>query len=834
MVLPPRHYRLVMNILTIRHWVGGGISIFKHCMLKSYLKIALRNLWKNKIFTVINIFGLALGMACALLIIFHVRQELSYDKGFSKADRTFRVTLLGKSEGARKWAATSFPSGAALQQEFPQVVNTVRFHRPYPFQVFSYTSPDGTLSKFEEKGGYFADPTVTDVFDLQFVLGDKATALVAPGNIIITEKMAQKYFHGVDPIGKVLQDNVNGVPLRVTGVIREHAFPSHLQFDYLLSMATIHRYLDEQSLANRTWNGFYTYVVLDKASSITKIQSRLNDFTVKYYLPTGQTREEILSDREVGLQPITDIHLHSRLEKEMAPNSDITYVRIFSLAALFILMVAAVNFINLYTAQAFGRMKEIGMRKVVGATKKQVIIQFLGESLITTLLASVLALVLFKSATPFYNEMASRPFYMSEILTFSNLGIIVLLIAFIGLLAGSYPAWSVARFHPITALKGRNNPGTSADAVKKGLVIFQFVVSVFMIISTIVIYRQIRFFQNKDLGFNQTQLAGVTIYGPMWQRFDALVNDIRQNTDIADFSVVSTLPGDRFSSQAFNPVSADPKQEFDNSRIMWSDERLLPTLQIPLLEGRNFFNQMPTVKNKEFIINESAVKVYQLKSPVGQQFVLDGDTGSVVGVVKDFNFASLHSPVDPLVIKYDPYRANYLLLKIKPGRIQSALAFMEEKVKALTPSGTFTYTFIDDKLNHLYASENQMSTIFKAFAAFAIFISCMGLFGLSAYAAQLRTKEVSIRKVLGASSSYIAFLLSRDFVKLVFIAILLSCPIAWWAMDKWLNGFAYRIPISGWMFVLAGVFALILAMITVSYQAIKVAMTNPVKHLKAE
>ena len=803
-------------------------------MLQSYLRIALRNLWKNKLFTAINIAGLALGLACALLIIFHVRQELDYDKGFSNADRIFRVTMQGRGEGAQNWAATAFPTGTAMQEEFPEVAAMVRFYRPYPFQVFSYTAPDGALSKFEEKDGFFADPTVTDAFDLDFVAGDKATALAAPGNIIITERMAQKYFHEADPIGKVLQDDINGMPLRVTGVIREHTFPSHLQFDYLLSMATIHHHLSDEALANRTWNGFYTYVVLDKASALSKVRARLTDFTVNFYLPIGETREEIMADRLIALQPVTDIHLHSKLEKEMGLNSDITYVRIFSLAALFILLIAAVNFINLYTAQAFGRMKEIGMRKVVGATKKQVIMQFLGESLITTLIATILAVVIFKSAIPFYNEIALRPLYMSNILTASNLGIIALLVAFIGLLAGSYPAWSVAHFHPVTALKGRGVPGNSTNTVRKSLVIFQFVVSVFMIISTIVIYRQIRFFHNKDLGFERTQLAGITLYGPMWQRFGSLINDIGQNADIADYAVVSTLPGDRFSSQSLRPIYSDPDQAFNNTRVMWSDERLLSTLQIPLLQGRNFFNQMPAVKNKEFIINESAVKTYQLKSPIGQRIILDGDTGAVVGVVKDFNFASLHSPIDPLVIKYDPYRANYLLLKIKPGRIQPVLAFMEKKIKALTPSGTFTYTFIDDKLNLLYASENQMSTIFKAFAAFAIFISCMGLFGLSAYSAQLRIKEVSIRKVLGASSSYIALLLSRDFVKLVFIAILLSCPMAWWAMEKWLDNFAYRIPISGWMFVLAGAFSLVVAILTVSYQALKLALTNPVKYLKAD
>lgn len=803
-------------------------------MFRSYLKIALRNLWKNKLFSVINITGLALGLACALLIIFHVRQELSYDKGFTKADRIYRVTQTGKGDNARSWAATAPSTANAFKQFFPQVEKTVSFHRPYPFQVLSYTGPGGSQIKFEEKGGFFADPTATDVFDIDFLAGDKNSALNTPGSIILTDKMAHKYFGEADPLGKILQDDVNNIPLKVTGVIREYNFPTHLRFDYLLSMSTIHHFLDERSLANKTWNGFYTYILLDKPTAAKKVEAGLRDFTAKFYEESNTTREQILADREVNIQPITSIHLHSRLEKEMYPNSDVTYVKIFSLAALFILLVAAVNFINLYTAQAFGRMREIGMRKVIGATYRQVVAQFLGESLLTTLFATVLAFVLFKAAIPFYNSIAERPFYLQQAFTPAGMGITLLLIVFIALLAGGYPAWHVAHFHPVKALRSKNMPGTQVDNVRKGMVIFQFVVSVFMIISTMIIYRQIRYFHNKDLGFDREQVAGITIYGPMWQRFGSLIDDIKRSPDIADFSIVSTLPGDRFSSQPFQPLSATDKEEFDNSRIMWSDERLLSTLQIPLIEGRNFYNQMPDIKRKEFIINESAVKAYHLTSPVGHLFVADGDTGTVVGVVKNFNFASLHTPVDPLVIKYDPYRANYLLLKIKPGHIPAALTYMKERITTLTPGGTFTYTFIDDKLNRLYASENQMSSIFRTFAAFAIFISCMGLFGLSAYSAQLRKKEISIRKVLGASSAYVALLLSRDFIKLVLIAVLVSCPLAWWAMDKWLSGFAYHIPVSGWMFAVAGGFALVAAFLTVSYQAIRAALSNPVKHLKAE
>lgn len=803
-------------------------------MLISYIKIALRNLWKNKAFAFINITGLSLGLACAFLIIFHVKQELSYDKGFHNSDRIFRVTMLGKGEDARNWAATSYPLAAALKEDFTQVSNMVRFYRPYPFQVLSYTPGSGEQVKFEEKGGFFADAAAIDMFDIDLVKGDKKTALTSPGSVIITESMARKFFGDKDPLGQVLEEKLGGAPLKITGVVRAYAFPSHLKFDYLISMPTIQRYVDEQSLANRTWNGFYSYIMLNKASSQRQVESRLTDFTAKYYATTGESRATILSEREIKLQAITDIHLYSKLEKEMGPNSDIIYVRIFSIAALFILLVAAVNFINLYTTQAFSRMKEIGMRKVAGATGKQVVFQFLGESLITTLIAAILGLLLFRSAIPFYNQIASRPLYVNELLTPSSLFITVLLVVFIAVVAGGYPAWSVSRFHPVIALKGKGNPRSQVNVVRKGLVVFQFVVSVFMIISTIVIYRQMKFFHNKDLGFDKEQLAAITVYGPMWPRFGSIVNDLASNPDISSYSTISTLPGDRFSSQPFEPLGADPSKDYENSRIMWTDEKLLSTLQIPLLAGRNFHSQFPEIKNKEFILNEAAVKAYQLTSPVGQQFVLDRDTGTVVGIVKNFNFASLHNPVDPLVIKYDPYRANYLLVKIKPGKVASVLSFIEPRVKALSNADTFTWTFIDDKLNLLYASENQMSTIFKTFAAFAIFISCMGLFGLSAYAAQIRAKEVSIRKVLGASSTYIALLLSKDFVKLVVIGILLSCPLAWWTMDKWLSGFAYRINISPWMFAVAGVMALLMAFLTVSYQAVKVAVRNPVKYLKTE
>jgi putative ABC transport system permease protein len=800
-------------------------------MLTNYLKIAWRNLWNNKVHSTINIFGLALGIACSLLIIYHVKEELRYDKGFTKADRIYRITLQEIGDGARHWAATSPPLGVLVKEEIPEIKNSARFYRFG--SLFSHTSEAGEVKRFEEKNGFFADADAVDMFDLAFSRGDAATALSVPNAIILSETMARKYFGKEDPLGKTIQDDNKKLPLKVTGVVKNFSFPSHLQFDYLVSMATISKYLDQRSQENRSWSAFYTYVLLDKARSAATVQPKLSRFMVKYYEATGETKQEILSTRKLLLQPITSIHLHSKLEKEMAANSDIAYVYIFSIAALFILLVAAVNFINISTAQAFNRMKEIGLRKVVGATRPQLVRQFLGESFLITLLATVIALIVFNAVMPFYNHLTGKSTPVEQVASLSNVGLLLLLILSIGLLAGLYPAWFVARFNPVNSLKGKRNTASPVNLVRKGLVVFQFVVSVFMIFSTVVIYRQMRLFHNKDLGFDKQQLVAVTMYEPMWQHFGKLIHEMDKNSAIAGYSVASHLPGERFGMHPFKPIGTLDDEE-QGCRVMYGDDKLLPTLRISLAAGRNFFSQFPDIKQTEFIINEAAVKVFQLKDPVGNNFVLDGDTGSIVGVVKDFNFASLHMPIEPMVIQYNPYRANYLLLKVQPGQLPQTLQFMESNIKSLSPSSAFSYTFIDDKLNRLYDAENRMSQVFKVFAAFAIFISCLGLFGLSAYAARLRTKEIGVRKVLGASVPHVTLLLSKDFMVLVLLATLIAWPIAWFTMSRWLDGFAYRVGINGWVFVLSGIFAMLVALLTVSFHAIKAALLNPVNSLKSE
>ncbi|THU40579.1 FtsX-like permease family protein [Niastella caeni] len=802
-------------------------------MFLNYIKIAWRHLWKNKTFSAINITGLSMGIACALLIILHIKNEINYDKGFTKSDRIFRVTLENIGENERHWAPISFPAGAEMQRYFPQVEKMARFYRPYPFQVFSYATTQGTINKFEEKAGFFADAAAINIFDIPFSRGNAQTALSATNSIVLTEKMARKYFGDEDPVGKVIQEDLNKVPFTVTGVVRSFPFPSHLQFDYLLSIPTIQQYQDQRSLENRTWSAFYTYVLLNEKASKTTVEARFPNYMLGFYKPTGETPNEILTSRKLHLQPVADIHLHSKLEKEMSANSDIRYVYIFSIIAVFILLVAAVNFINISTALAFNRMKEIGLRKVAGATKQQLLRQFMGESFLITMLSALVALLLIKAALPLYAWLTEKDIRFEELFTLSNLALLLLLILCCGLLAGCYPAWFVANFNPINSMKGKKDTRFSLNFVRKGLIIFQFAVSVFMIFSTIIVYQQMRFFHNKNMGFDKEQVVAITMYGSMWQHFSALINNIKKNPAISNFSVVSTLPGDRFSMQPFFPAN-ETEDDQPSCRIMWADNRLLPTLKIALKEGRNFVNQFPDIKNKEFILNETTVKAYGLTNAIGKKFILDRDTGEIVGVIKDFNFASLHSAVEPLVIKYDPYRANYLLVKVQPHQMPKTLQFLESNIKSLSPESTFTYTFIDEKMKRLYEAENQLSRVFKVFAVFVIFISCLGLFGLSAYSTQLRTREIGIRKVLGASVSNVTFLLLKDFMVLVLTGIVLSWPFAWWAMTRWLDGFAYRIPIDGWVFTLSGVLSLTGALVTVSYQAIKAALLNPVVSLKTE
>jgi putative ABC transport system permease protein len=800
-------------------------------MLRNYLTIACRSLLRYRLNSVLNLTGLSLGLACSMLMLIHVKEETRYDKGFPDAGQIYRITVENLGLNTRRWAATSPILAVEMEKYIPEVGTVARFHRPYPDRVFSYVPPAGEPKRFEEKRGFYADSTVVDVFGLPFSKGDPRTALGGPDAVVLTQEMARRYFGDEDPLGKTIYDDLEKRPLKITGVLRPFAFPTHLQFDYLLSMATLHKYASKDFFEDRGWAGFYNYVKLNPGVSRAAVEAKLPGFMVAFYEADGEKKDDILKGRRLHLQPVTDIHLHSKLEKEMGPNGDALYVYIFTVAALCILLVAAVNFVNMATAQSFKRMKEVGVRKALGAHKGQLLGQFLGESLLMTGAAAGLAVLLCNFALPFYNDLTAKQLRFGALLTLPNLAGLSTLVAVIGLAAGIYPAWFVSGFNPVHALKGVKSRRGSVALVRKGLVVFQFAVSVFMIFGTVVVYQQMDYFRRKNLGFDKEQLVAVKLYGGMWDHADAMQDELRKHATIAAVARISTLPGDRFSNEMLTPL-ADPDKA-TQMRHLWVDEHALSTLQVQMKEGRNFTRRAEGA-GPVFILNETAAAALQLANPVGRKVIAGGDTGEVIGIARDFHFASLHNTVDPLVVVLEPWRANYFLLKVKGDDLPGTLRFAETTVTKLSPQSLFSYTFIDDKLNQLYASESRMSDVFKVFAAFAVFISCLGLFGLSAYAAQLRTKEVGIRKVMGASVPAMVLLLARDFLILVGLATVVAWPAAWWVMNRWLEGFANKIAVSGWVFVLSGVLALVVALFTVSFQSVKAALANPVHSLKNE
>ncbi|WP_422082895.1 ABC transporter permease [Ulvibacterium sp.] len=804
-------------------------------MIKNYLKVAWRNLSISPFQTFIKVFGLSIGIASVMLILFHIKDELSFDQAFSKSDRIFRVTNENLGEGARHWAATPPPMGPEIQQQLPEVESAVRFHRPSAYQLLSHTSKSGDTRKFEERGGFIVDPGAVEMFDLEFVRGDATTALSEMNSIVLTEEMALKYFGNEDPLGKVIMDNIARIPLKVSGVIAKFPFQTHLKFDYLLSMPTISNYQDQGALSSRGWSGFYTYIQLREDVPLISMTSKMEKFMVQFYGPHGETPSETLAARKLRLQPITDIHLYSKLEKEMYPNSDITYVYIFAFVALFILLLAAVNFINISTTQSFGRIKEIGVRKVVGAKRKQLIQQFLMDSLLVTFLSMIVALVIFGSAIPYYDDLTSKPFYQENIFTLSNFGILLLMLISIGILAGLYPAVFVSRFHLVSSLNSKRNSGPRIQIVRNSLIVFQFVISVFMIVGTVIIYNQMNLFHHKNLGFDKEQVLAITMHREMWENYGALKAKLLENPAIENFSTTTNIPGNRFGSYFLTPLGNTQKvtEGFD-ARLMLSDEKFLSTLDIPIKEGRDFFRQEPNTGNKECIINEAAAKLFGSNNPVGKRVAIGRDTANIVGVVRDFNFASLHSPIEPLVIQYNPYAGGHLLIKVQENQLPRTIAYMEKSVESIAPSSTFSYSFVDDRLDGLYDAENRMSKVFNVFALLSLLISCLGLYSLSAYMASIRIKEIGIRKVLGSSKMDIIGILSKDFLRLVCAAILIATPFTYFTMERWLQDFAYRIEMQWWMFGLAGVLVLFIAIVTLSYQGIKSANANPIESLRTE
>lgn len=802
-------------------------------MIKNYFKIALRNLRKNKAFSFINIFGLAIGLTCFLLIASFVLNELSYDKYPAEAKNIYRVILSVTGNGdIAAYPQVDVAVGEGIKNAFPEVKAFTRF------------SPAADFTKYEDKQFKedhlaFADSNFFEMFSIPLLSGNSANALVPPNSVVISKSFAQKYFGDKDPMGKSLVIGLHNALYKVTGVFDEVPEDSHFHFDAILSISTF-------GIIHPTWSnlGFYTYLLLNKNADPKKLESKFPQLVAEHVVPEIQhdmgvslaEAQKSINTFVFSLQPLTKIHLYSHTKYELEPNGDIQYVYIFSALALFILLLACVNFTNLSTARAVKRAREVGIRKVMGSLKKQLIIQFLTESVLLTFLSMLIAFGLLFLLLPYFNQVANREIPFSFFISYQSILAIVSLIFITGIVAGIYPAFFLSSFNAIKVLKGSSSKGSQKNLLRSSLVVFQFFISIALIIATIIVYQQLYFMQNKKLGYDKEQVLFLPDARLLGKNQTAFQQQLSENKNVVETSISRSVPGLPF----MDGTEIYPKNENGNGKeihanIYHVDDNYLKTLGIKIIKGRNFSKDFQT-DSSGVVINQSMVRElgWSNTNPIGKTIVRSGQQQfKVLGVVADFNYASAKQEVAPLMMMLGN---NYggLVIKINTSDVKGFLADLKKQWDAFNPDGPLDYTFLDDNFAKLYASEIRTQKIFSAFALIAIIIASLGLFGLSAFMIAQRTKEIGIRKVLGASVQNVLLLVSKDFLILVGIAFLISVPVTWWAMHNWLQDFAYRINIHWWVFVIAGIVAILISAITISFQSIKAAMANPVNSLRTE
>jgi putative ABC transport system permease protein len=808
-------------------------------MIKNYIKTAYRSLSKNKGFTLLNVLGLAVGLATCLLIVFYVADELGYDRFNKNFDRIYRVDEEVKYNGDLSHdAVCPAPLAATLASQFPEIENTVRFRQAGTFQV-----KKGTQNIHEDYVTY-CDNSIFKVFTLPVAYGDKTTALAEPNEVVLTESMARKYFNRGNAVGETLTFN-DGKPFKITAVIKDMPLQSHFRFDFFISMPTLNESRENSWLSSN----FQTYLLLKPGAGPAKIAAALPKIVHDYVgnqlqaaLHTSMENFEKSGNRfRMSLMPLADIHLRSNKIAEMGQNGNIQYVYIFSAVALFILLIACVNFINLSTARSAGRAREVGVRKVLGSPRKYLVYQFLTEAIIVAFIAAMIALFAAYLLLPLFNQISGKQLVVTPHILLI-LGPVLLAVVFvIGCLAGAYPALYLSAFQPVQVLKGKLASGFRNSYLRSFLVVFQFAISIFLIIGTLVIYNQLQFIQNKDLGYNRDQVLSVYNVSALGDGARILKQEVKQLAGVRNATLTGFTPvnGWRNNGSVFKDHSMNAQQ--GTLTQLWDvDPDYIPTLGMRLVSGRNFSEKMAT-DSTAMIINESAARLLGLQDPLNQTLYRPQDdfgkhfkSYHVIGVVRDFNFSSLRDNIGPLILRYEPNNAD-LNVKVSGANAATIIKQIRAVWNSLSPNQQFSYSFLNEDFNNVYNAEQRMGTLSMVFTSLAIIIACLGLFGLAAYAAEQRTKEIGIRKVLGAQVSGIVRMLSVDFIKLVIIAIVVATPAAWWVMQKlFLQGFAYRTTIHWYVLALAGVIAIVIAFVTVSYQSIKAAMSNPVKSLKSE
>ena len=786
-------------------------------MLRNYIRVAIRNLFRQKAFSIINILGLAIGLASCIVIILYVRHELSYDAFHTNPETIYRITA---DAGDINVAISPAPMGPTLQNDYSEIEESVRttFYSDCMFEVNG--------QKFDETRLIFADSNFFNIFNFTFVRGDASSAL-PPNGIVLTDKMVTKYFGSEDPIGKVLRMD-NSTDLTVTAVINIPV-NSHFKPDFIVPMSFIAETVDD--IKNNIWSNFnyYTYLKVNDAvvASSQNIAGLENRITEMYKTKVPQLKVKF------ELQPILDIHLHSNFMADVPGHGNADYVFALSIIAIFILIVACINFMNLATARSARRAKEVGMRKVSGALRVQLIAQFLSESLIISFLSLSIAILIVYLSLPYVNEIAGRSLSLNIfdekiLLTLMSITVVT------GILAGSYPALFLSGFVPAKVLKGDVKAGSGGVTFRNILVVTQFVVSIILLVGTAIVYSQLKFISHKGLGYSKENLIYFDMRGEMWNRPSELTARLEQERLTQQFCRISHLPTNLVSGT----VNLDWEGKDKNKQIVFAhmaiDDRFLDVFQIKLAAGRNFSKEFPA-DSSNYILNEEAIRIMgkTAETAVGQFFRYSDEKGTIVGVVKDFNFKPLQKKIEPIVLRLVGWGGT-VVVRAEQGNTEATIAALESICKDLNPAYPFSYGFVDQDLSNLYQNEKQLGNLFNVFAILAIFISCLGLYGLSAFVAEQRTKEIGIRKALGASSSNIVILLSSKFVIPIFIAILVASPLAYYLMNKWLQSFAYHIDLNWTIFPVAGIVALAIGLITVSVECLKASLMNPVTSLRSE
>jgi len=806
-------------------------------MIKNYFKIGIRSLMRNKSFTAINIFGLTLGITTCLLIMLNVQNELSYDSFNKKADQIVRVVFRGSIQGEKmKEAMVMPPVAQTFKSEYPEVLEATRLRR-YGYPRVTYGD-----KTFKENAFAYADSNFFEVFTLPFLKGNPKTALLEPNTIVISESVAKKYFGDEDPIGKILQFKDLNSSFKITGVMRLMPVNSHFHFDLFASMASFPQSREFSWMTSE----YYTYLVLPKGYDYKKLEAKLPADVEKYMgsqlqKAMGMTYAQFRQKgNELGLylQPLMDIHLHSDLNLELAPVSDIRYVYIFSVVAIFMLLIACINFMNLSTAGASKRAREVGIRKVLGSLNGQLVRQFLLESLLLTCFAFLLSIILVFWTLPFLNKLSGKNLSFNLLSNPWLLPGLLLFALVTGLLAGSYPAFFLSSFKPVTVLKGKLASMGKTVSLRSGLVVFQFFISIVLIIGTIIVHKQLAFIQNEKLGYNKDQVLIVQESYWLGKNQEAFKQKLLQDPRVVSISSSGYLPAGNTYNNNFMIYADNNSDQLVKTLRYDVDFNYIQTLGMEMADGRNFSKSFGT-DSLGIIINEETAKAFGWdKNALGHNLTRPDNDGTkltyhVIGVVKNFHFRSFHEPISPLVMVLNNNNEN-IIVKTNTKDIAGLLNTMKKNWNDLKGEVPFSYTFLDDRFNNSYESEQKIGLILSIFAGVTIFVACLGLFGLATFTAEQRTKEIGIRKVLGATVTSIVSLLSKDFLKLVIIAFIIATPVAWYMMNKWLQDFAYKTNISGWIFLLAAALAVTITILTVSFRAIRAAVVNPVDSLRSE